>query len=411
MPAAHWSAPPQPGRNAGPTEGLGLAKTAPCAANLGAAPLPVTLVRLAGAPAPMLIPGAVTPLNRNPFRTYLQKLAKVHAFPDQKQDIAKLERLPSQVEMTSTARPWVAIMVSEPCSLLPGEFETLSVLADLVRKRGCEPVLVPPMLDLVLPKDREARLRGIESMGRRFKGVIGPGGADVHPRIYKSRITHAVDPVYPRDRFESDFVAAVMQGDAFGVGFCRSHQLWNAATGGKLVQDVELDGLSNISQDQDKFGIPRSEPFVVRNDKGEVVFENRVELAPGSQIADLLGEASVLTNSLHHQAVEKPGRGFRVTGLVPDPVTGKDTIEATESWNAIATQFHPELMLADERFLRLVETVARRAHIFFQLDRLKTQGEVKLERLVEAVQTATQNGMTEVDRTWMATELAPRLGA
>lgn len=394
-----------------PARDLGLSRTGLVSGLRHSKPFPVTLVSLEGAPAPMLVPGAHSPLERDPFKTYVRKLAKAEAFPDQKADISRLLSLPSKVEPIGAERPWVAIMISEPSSLLPGEFETLNVLAEMVRKQGCEPILVPPMLDLVLPNERTARREAIQSLARRFNGLIGPGGADVHPRIYKSRITHSIDPIYPRDRFEADFVTAAMSGPAFLLGVCRSHQLWNAATGGKLVQDVQLDGLSNTSQDQDKFGIPRSEPFVVRDDNGEIVFENRVELAAGSQIAELLGEDSVLTNSLHYQAVETPGRDLRVTGLVPDSVTGKDTIEATEAWNVITTQFHPELMLGDERFKRLVETVGRRAHVFFELDRMKPKNETGFEQLLAAVNAAAKAALTQIDRAWMNAELAPRMAA
>lgn len=392
-----------------PKGDLGLARVARVSVDPNGGALPVSLVRLEGAAAPMLIPGAVTPLTPNPFKTYARKLAKACAFPDQVEEIARLGAHPSRVEPLRSDRPWVALMVSEPSSLLPGEFKTLERLAETVRKLGCEPILIPPMLDLVLVQDLKARRAGISSLASRFHGIIGPGGADVHPRIYKERITHAVNPVYPRDRFEADFVTSAMKGHTFLLGVCRSHQLWNAATGGKLVQDVQREGLSSISQDQDEFGLPRSEPFVVRDESGAVVFENRVHFTESSELARLVGAPSVLTNSLHHQAVERPGASLEVTGLVPDPVTERPTIEATESWNVITTQFHPELMMHDDRFRRLVETVARRAHVFFHAEGMKSSGETGVKRLADRVRGAAGELLSELDRRWLEAEVAPRL--
>lgn len=393
-----------------PTGDLGLARCAGVSAAAGGAGVPVSVVRLEGVDAPVLVPGRASPLQPDPFRGYVHKLWKACAFPEQRRAIESLRRLPTHPESPKTDRPWVAILISEPSRLLPGGFAALPALVESIRALGGEPILVPPMLDLMLPNDRAGRRAGIASLAQRFHGIIGPGGADVHPRIYKERVTHARDPIYPRDRFEAEFVKAGLGGNAFLLGICRSHQLWNAATGGTLVQDVEQEGLSSVSQDQDRFGLPRSEPFVLRSEDGSLIFENRVELREGCEVARLVGESSLLTNSLHHQAVGRPGAPFEVTGLVADPGTGRPTIETTEAWNAITTQFHPELMMHDPRFRGLVETVTRRAHVFFQAERMKAEDEAGLETLLARVSAQAGDVLTAVDREWLRARVAPRLG-
>jgi putative glutamine amidotransferase len=61
---------------------------------------------------------------------------------------------------------------------------------------------------------------------------------------------------------------------------------------------------------------------------------------------DVLGDL-VAVNSAHHQAVEKPGDGFRATAWSPDGV-----IEAIERPGALGIQWHPErLWDHDERHL------------------------------------------------------------
>ena len=72
-----------------------------------------------------------------------------------------------------------------------------------------------------------------------------------------------------------------------------------------------------------------------------------------------------MVNSLHHQALDRIGRGLRVVGTAPDGTV--EAIEAIDGWEALAVQWHPErLDLADERplfeaFVRLASERSQRA--------------------------------------------------
>lgn len=372
-------------------------------------PARFALVHAEGAAADILLPAVTSRVAPDPLGQYALKLERSAAFPEQRNAIRSLGRLERNWAPASgpTERPRVAILVNEPEALLAGESKAVTVLVDMLRENGCEPVLVPPLADVLIGDDRAKVQRAIADMVQMFDGVIGPGGADVHPRIYREAVTYSVHPNFVRDRFESEVALAAMKSDCFLLGICRSHQLWNAARGGSLVQDVRKEGYSTVSQRQSDFGLEEDEPFVVRGSDGEVIFENRVRLEKGSQIAAVLdGAPSVVTNSYHHQAVRNPGAGLKVTGAVVDPDTGETTIEATEDWNVITTQFHPELMMNDDRFRRLTETVARRAKIFQMKKKLEAKGRFSVEALRSSMQDANANTFMPADYEWVKSAFA-----
>jgi putative glutamine amidotransferase len=89
---------------------------------------------------------------------------------------------------------------------------------------------------------------------------------------------------------------------------------------------------------------------------------HQVAIAPQSRLAGLLGADEVGTNSLHHQAVGRPGTGVAPVAWAPD-----GTVEAFEvdgRPEVVAVQWHPELMATDavqqRLFGSLVDTATRR---------------------------------------------------
>lgn len=387
----------------------GISRVTPIRRPAQVAPARFALVRPEGAPADILLPAVTSRVAPDPLAHYAQKLERSAAFPEQQKEIQALGKLSRTWSAPPpTDRPRVAILVSEPEALLAGGSHAVTLLADMLRENGCEPVLVPPLADVLIGDDRAQVQRAVAEMVRMFDGVVGPGGADVHPRIYRESVTYSEQPNFVRDRFEVEVALAAMKSDCFLLGICRSHQLWNAARGGSLVQDVRAEGYSKISQRQSDFGLEDHEPFVVRDSAGQIIFENRVELSKDSQIGAILdGAAGIVTNSYHHQAVRNPGAGLRVTGAVSDPDTGRVTIEATEDWNVITTQFHPELMMNDDRFRRLTETVARRAKIFRMKKELEESGAFSVQTLLQSMRAAPKSSFLPADYDWAQGGLCP----
>jgi putative glutamine amidotransferase len=293
------------------------------------------------------------------FERWLSRLEEERIFPRARRAIDALARLPvRETELPEDdGRPRIAIMASEPACLLDSNHNPIAPLIESVLAMGCRPVLIPPCADLATSRGK--RSEAIASLLDRFDGLLGPGGPDVAPRLYRARNRYAVAPNYRRDRFEADFVLEAMRRRMFLFGICRSHQLWNAAIGGSLVQDVQKQGLASTSRHQTRdYGLDPSLPFVIPG------FVHRVRIKQRSRLALAARTTTLVTNSLHHASVKRAGRGLSVSARLFDKKTRRFTIEGTEAWNILTTQFHPEKMKQNPRARALFETLGRRAHVF-----------------------------------------------
>ena len=65
----------------------------------------------------------------------------------------------------------------------------------------------------------------------------------------------------------------------FMLGICRSHQLWNVAAGGSLIQDLVAEGHCGLGRNQRAFGIDPDRPFVLRGRHGKLLFEKDIVFA------------------------------------------------------------------------------------------------------------------------------------
>ncbi|MCC6811543.1 MAG: gamma-glutamyl-gamma-aminobutyrate hydrolase family protein [Deltaproteobacteria bacterium] len=358
--------------------------------------LGVSFVRLGGGEADVVLPSA----EHDAFERYLERLEASAIFPASafvalKQASARRVDLP--------AAPRIGIPVAEPSALMADE--DIERLVALVKEMRCTPVLIPPCASVVCAQaDRRAAVAAIVAT---LHGILGPGGDDVDPRIYKeTRRPETAATNYPRDRFEADVALAGRAGNVFMFGICRSHQLWNAAFGGTLVQDMRGEGRSAVSQDQGAFSMPLDRPFVVYWPDGRIRFENRVRVTPKTQLAAIVQCESFLTNSWHHQAVDTVGLGMRVCGAVRDPETQTETIEATEDWNVMTTQFHPECMQRDLVQKRLLAVLGRRAHVLALASQLR---EPSLRALTDGMRTLSASAFSDADWEWAERELGARL--
>jgi len=186
---------------------------------------------------------------------------------------------------------------------------------------GGLPVYIPTRLD-------EATLRALYE---RLDGVLLPGGADIRPSRYGAAEIHP--KVYgiddPRDEAEIALARWAVEDDRPLFGICRGHQVINVALGGTLIQDIPSQIATPLVHD-----LPDDQP------RDTLLHEVRIE--PDSKLARILGTTQIRVNSLHHQAVDTPAPGLKVTAFSPDEI-----IEGVEMPNrrfALSVQWHPEDM-------------------------------------------------------------------
>ena len=161
-------------------------------------------------------------------------------------------------------------------------------------------------------------------------GLLLHGGSDVCPRTYGE------EPLRPewegdeiRDRYEIELIEAFHAAGKPILGICRGNQILNVAFGGTLWQDQREQGATER--------VHRSQELYDHN-------LHEVDLAPGCGLASLYpGKASVLVNSIHHQAVRDVAPGFAVEARSSDDgIVEAIRYDGDDDRYAVGVQWHPE---------------------------------------------------------------------
>ena len=71
-----------------------------------------------------------------------------------------------------------------------------------------------------------------------------------------------------------------------------------------------------------------------------------VAIVSGGLLDSLLGEPSIMVNSVHGQGVKRLGEGLRAEALAPDGLVEAFTDPAGKGFN-LAVQWHPEWLVAE----------------------------------------------------------------
>lgn len=157
-------------------------------------------------------------------------------------------------------------------------------------------------------------------------GLVLQGGNDVSPQIYGEeplRPEWTGDPV--RDAYELELVHEFMEAGKPILGICRGMQLINVALGGSLYQDL-----------------PTQHPDVLEHETAAYDrYTHAVEFTAGGKFSAWFGGGhGGQVVSIHHQALNRLGRGVMVEAQAGDGV-----IEAIR-WNGrsfvCGVQWHPE---------------------------------------------------------------------
>ena len=187
-----------------------------------------------------------------------------------------------------------------------------------VQRLGGVPVILPPTGDE----------QTVALMLSRVGGLILPGGLDIDAHFFNQKMHPACKASSPElDVFQVALVNLAVELKMPILGICRGAQVANVALGGSLVQDIPSQ-------------MPESD--IVHMQK---VFshgtDHDVRFDPGSRLYRLLGE-SIRINSRHHQSIDTPGKGIRITAWAPDGV-----IEGAEHefLPIDLVQWHPELLM------------------------------------------------------------------
>ena len=160
-------------------------------------------------------------------------------------------------------------------------------------------------------------------------GFVLTGGIDVHPQFYQNaRVDYPNTTVFSeaRDLFEIQVFEYARQQNKPVLAICRGLQLVNIALGGNLIQDLQENGFENHRKGPE-------------GDK-----EHKIEVKPGTLLAQISRAQQGFVNSAHHQGLDQIADELNVSAFSEDGV-----VEAIEYKDAnkpflLAVQWHPERM-------------------------------------------------------------------
>jgi putative glutamine amidotransferase len=234
----------------------------------------------------------------------------------------------------ATAPPRVGIPWRTAEEERAGNREKLDYYFRAVREAGGEPVAIS-----LLEPPQELRKR-IEELN----GFVLPGSpADVDPALYgqaKHNKTKHLDA-------QRDGTDRAILDHAFAAGkpvlaICYGCQRLNVYLGGSLIQDIPAEKPGAL-----RHGNTDLPPGVVKGDA-----QHQVRFVANSRLAALNGGPEGRINSSHHQAIDLPGKGLRVTSMAPDGIVEGVEWTGDKNW-VLGVQWHPERMANDALAQRL----------------------------------------------------------
>lgn len=154
-------------------------------------------------------------------------------------------------------------------------------------------------------------------------GVVIGGGADIAVTLYDPLEVAVVPPDPQRDAYEIDVIEHAIEENVPLLGICRGAQLLNVVMGGNLLRDVR--GMRRPS-----------------HNRSTVLPTRSVDLMRGSRLADVIALERCKVNSLHRQAVDRPGQGLEVVAHDLDGIP--QGIEDASARFRIGVQWHPEYL-------------------------------------------------------------------
>lgn len=157
-----------------------------------------------------------------------------------------------------------------------------------------------------------------------YSALLLCGGGDIAPEYYGQINNGSYDIDRKRDLAEFRLIEKFVSANKPIFGICRGHQVINVFFGGTLIQDLELASFHRALESGDRI--------------------HNVYTKPGSILSRVYGR-KLLTNSAHHQGIDKTGEGLMATATWKNNVN-----EAIEHIKLplFSVQWHPERITKNE---------------------------------------------------------------
>lgn len=171
----------------------------------------------------------------------------------------------------------------------------------------------------------------------RLDGLVIGGGDDIDAEIYGQKIALDIRIDPERDRLELSLLEHAMERELPVLGICRGAQMLNVYLGGTLHTDI--------------YEIYEKAPRL-----RTVLPKKTVRIDERSKLFSILGQSTCRVNSLHHQSIDKTGRGLDVVSRDEQGIV--QGIEDPERPYLIGVQWHPEFLVFQQSQQRLFVNLA-----------------------------------------------------
>lgn len=183
-------------------------------------------------------------------------------------------------------------------------------------KAGGTPLVIPPSADIHV----------IINTLEHIDGLMLTGGADINPLYAGEEPSPRIHSINSeRDLPELLLTRLAYDRQIPMLGICRGIQTIAMALGGHVCQDISAKESVRHAQDADRSTATHT-----------------IDIDRGSTLYSLFGCETMAVNSFHHQAVDDPGRRFRITARSKDGIV--EAIESREFKSILGVQWHPECM-------------------------------------------------------------------
>ena len=178
-----------------------------------------------------------------------------------------------------------------------------------------------------------------------LQGLVIGGGDDIGAEIYGGHVLPDVRIDPERDTLELKLLEAALPAGMPVLGICRGSQMINVSLGGTLHTDIY-------------------EVFEHAPRMRTVLPKKTVSIVAGSRLDRTLRCNPCRVNALHHQSVDRLGRGLRA--VAKDEAGIVQGIEGEGDTFLIGVQWHPELLVwkrPQQRLFAALVEAARAAEV------------------------------------------------
>jgi putative glutamine amidotransferase len=173
-----------------------------------------------------------------------------------------------------------------------------------------------------------------------LQGLVIGGGDDIGAEIYGGTVLPDVRIDPERDKLELKLLDEALERGVPVLGICRGSQIINVALGGTLHTDIY-------------------EVYVQAPRMRTVLARKTIRMEPGSRLDRIVRCNPCRVNALHHQSVDRVGRGLKV--VAHDEAGVIQAIEGGDDRFLMGVQWHPELLVFSAPQQRLFQALAEAA--------------------------------------------------